>query len=147
MSNLKTVQVEAQMQEGFAIQTNINGHQLVIDQPKGARGTDLGPTPLEMFLFSIGGCIGTLARILAMQKKINLNGLKVQVEGDYNPAGLLGKETDDRIGFQQIRISAEIDSDMSAEEKQAFLDEVCHRCPLHDNISLETAVVHQLAND
>lgn len=147
MSSLKTVQIEAQMQDGFAIHADINGHQLVIDQPQAARGTDQGPTPLEMFLFSIGGCIGTLARIIAMQKKIPLAGLKVQVEGDYNPAGLLGKDTDDRIGFQQIRISAEIDADMSADEKQAFLDEVCHRCPLHDNISLETAVVHQLASD
>ncbi|SFC26741.1 Uncharacterized OsmC-related protein [Marinospirillum celere] len=141
---LKTITVEAQMQEGFAIKSNINGHQLTIDQPEAARGSNLGPTPLETFLFAIAGCVGTLGRIIAMQRKLELRGMQVEVEGDYNPAGLLGKPTDDRIGFQKIRISAQIDADMTDEEKQSFLDEVCHRCPLHDNISLETEVVHQL---
>ena len=145
MSSLKTVRVEAAMQEGFTITSNINGHQVTIDQPEGARGKNLGPTPLETFLFAVAGCVGTLGRIIAMQKKLDLRGMQVQVEGDYNPAGLLGKDTDDRIGFQQIRISASLDADWSEEEKKAFLDDVCHRCPLHDNISLETAVVHQLA--
>ena len=144
MSNLKTVRVDAEMQEGFTIKSNIDGHSLTIDQPEAARGSDQGPTPLQVFLFSIAGCVGTLGRIIAMQRKLDLRGMQVQVEGDYNPAGLLGKATDDRTGFQQIRISAQIDADLSEEEKQSFLDEVCHRCPLHDNISLETAVVHQL---
>ena len=144
MNHLKTVSVEAQMNQGFAIQANINGHALMIDQPEAARGSNQGPTPLETFLFAVAGCIGTLGRIIAMQRKLDLRGMQIKVEGDYNPAGLLGKETTDRTGFQQLRISAEIDADWSQEEKQTFLDEVCHRCPLHDNISLETAVVHQL---
>ncbi|SFX40734.1 OsmC family protein [Marinospirillum alkaliphilum] len=143
MDTIKTVKVEAEMQEGFAIRSNINGHTLIIDQPEAARGSNLGATPLETFLFAIAGCVGTIGRIIAMQRKLELRGMQVQVEGDYNPAGLLGKPTDDRIGFQQIRISAAIDADWSEEEKKSFLDEVCHRCPIHDNISLETLVTHQ----
>lgn len=145
MSNLKTVKVAAEMQEGFAIRSTINGHTLIIDQPEAARGSNLGATPLETFLFAIAGCVGTIGRIVAMQRKLDLRGMQVQVEGDYNPAGLLGKPTDDRIGFQQIRISASIDADWSDEEKKTFLDEVCHRCPLHDNVSLESVVIHQLS--
>ncbi|MFK7159890.1 OsmC family protein [Marinospirillum sp. MEB164] len=145
MSQSKTVRIDAQLQAGFAIHANINGHALVIDQPQAAQGTNQGPTPLEMFLFSIGGCIGTIARIAAFQQKIDLRGMQIQVEGDYNPAGLLGRPSDDRVGFQQIRIQATIDADLSDAEKAEFLDQVCHRCPLHDNISLETQVVHQLA--
>jgi putative redox protein len=144
MSSTKTVKIEAEMLEGFTIRSNINGHTLIIDQPEAARGSDLGATPLETFLFAIAGCVGTIGRIMAMQRKLELRGMQVQVEGDYNPAGLLGKPTDDRIGFQQIRITAAIDADWSDEEKKSFLDEVCHRCPIHDNISLETSVLHQL---
>ena len=145
MSNLKTLTVAAQMQDGFAIHSTINGHQLTLDQPEAARGQNLGPTPLEAFLFAVAGCIGTLGRIIAMQRKLELRGMQIQAEGDYNPAGLLGKETSDRIGFQQIRIRATIDADWSQDEKQAFLDEVCHRCPLHENLRLETTVLHQSA--
>ncbi|PSL12728.1 putative OsmC-like protein [Marinobacterium halophilum] len=145
MSANKRVAVNAEMNDGFLVSADIRGHHMSIDQPEAARGSDQGPTPLEYFLFSLGGCICTIGRIAAMQQKLDLRSMKVSVEGDYNPAGLLGKPCDDRTGFQQIQVSAEIDADMTDEEKQVFLDAVCERCPLHDNIRLETRVTHQLA--
>lgn len=145
MSNLKTVSVTANMADGFAINSVIDGHTVLIDQPVAAKGTGTGPTPLQMLLFAIGGCIGTIGRIAAFQQKINLRGMQVKVEGDYNPAGLLGKPTDDRVGFTQIRISAVIDADLTDEQKAQFLAEVCQRCPLHDNLSHTSEVVHSLA--
>ncbi len=146
MSVTKTVRIEAEMNDCFQVSADIRGHKVVIDQPAGGGGQDAGPTPLEYFLFSLAGCIATIGRIAAMQKKIDLKRFAVSVEGDYDPAGLLGKETENRSGFQIMRVTAEIEAnDMSSIEKQAFLDEVCDRCPLHDNIKLSTAVVHTLA--
>ncbi|MFN3882747.1 MAG: OsmC family protein [Nitrincola lacisaponensis] len=145
MSQHKCISVQAEMTDGFAVKAQLGEHAVIIDQPVAARGTGLGPTPLEYFLFALAGCIGTIARIAAMQRKLELRGMKIAVEGDYNPAGLLGKPSDDRTGFQQIRIMAEIDADLSDAEKQAFLDEVCDRCPLHDNTRLETEVIHSLS--
>lgn len=144
MSHLKTITVNASMADGFAIRGEIDGHTVLIDQPLAAKGSGTGPTPLQMLLFAIGGCIGTIGRIAAFQQKINLRGMQVKVEGDYNPAGLLGKPTDDRVGFTEIRISAVIDADLTDEQKLQFLDEVCQRCPLHDNLNHTSAVVHSL---
>ncbi|KKO44987.1 osmotically inducible protein C [Arsukibacterium ikkense] len=144
MSDIKTITVNASMAGGFAISGEIDGHTVMIDQPVAAKGSGTGPTPLQMLLFAIGGCIGTIGRIAAFQQKITLRGMQVKVEGDYNPAGLLGKVSDDRVGFTEIRISAVIDADLSEQQKQQFLDEVCQRCPLHDNLSHTTAVVHSL---
>ncbi|WP_432696782.1 OsmC family protein [Marinobacterium sp. YM272] len=141
----KRISITAEMGPSFAIKSDIRGHNVVIDQPTAGGGTDLGPTPLEYFLFSLAGCVGSIARIAAAQQKLDLRGMRVVVEGDLNPAGLLGKPSDDRVGFQTIEISAEIDADMSDEAKQAFLDEVCARCPLHDNIHYTTVVVHELS--
>ncbi|WP_151704953.1 OsmC family protein [Nitrincola alkalilacustris] len=145
MSQTKTVAVTASLNDSFVVEAQIGEHRLLIDQPVAARGTGQGPTPLEYYMFAMAGCIGTIGRIVAMQQKITLRGMTIWVEGDYNPAGLLGKPTDDRTGFQQIRIRAEIDADLSHEEKKAFLDQVCERCPLHDNTRLETDVLHNLA--
>ncbi|MCC5880293.1 MAG: OsmC family protein [Idiomarina sp.] len=144
MSQSKTIAIDAYLESGFAIKSIIDGHEVIIDQPKSAKGTGLGPSPLQHFLFAIGGCIGTVARIIAFQKKIDLQGMKIQVAGDYNPAGLMGKASDDRVGFQQIRVSAVIDSDISQQEKEQFLQEVCARCPLHDNVVMTTNVVHKV---
>lgn len=141
---LKSISVDSVMQEGFAVTTQLGEHQLYIDQPVTAKGTGTGPTPLEMMLFAVGGCICTIARIAAFQQKINLRSIKVNVTGDYDPAALMGKPTEQRAGFQQIRIAAEIDADLEPLAKQRFLDEVCARCPLHDNLLVGTLVEHQL---
>ncbi len=141
----KTVAITANMGQGWAVTADIRDHKVVIDQPTAGGGTNEGPTPLEFFLFSLAGCIGTIGRIAAGQQKIELRGMEVRVEADLNPMGLMGKPTEDRAGFQQIRVEAEIDADMTEAEKKAFLDEVCDRCPLHDNIKLATEVVHSLS--
>lgn len=140
----KTVRIDATNTEGFKVEADTRGHKMIIDQPVEGKGQDTGPTPLEQFLFALAGCICTIGRIAAMQKKINLRSINVSAEGDYDPAGLLGRESENRNGFQQIRVEASIDADLSEEEKKEFLDEVCERCPLHDNIKLATAVVHTL---
>ncbi|WP_293264557.1 OsmC family protein [Neptunomonas sp.] len=145
MSVTKTVRVEAEMGDSFRVQSDIRGHKVIIDQPAAGGGTDEGPTPLEYFLFSLAGCVATIGRVAAKQQKIELHSFSVSVEADYDPAGLLGKPTDNRSGFQVVRVTAEIDAQLSSTEKQAFLDEVCDRCPLHDNIKLATEVVHTLA--
>lgn len=140
----KTISVAANMGAGWAINADIRDHKVVIDQPQAGGGTNEGPTPLEFFLFSIAGCIGTIGRIAASQKRIELRGMEIKVDADLNPMGLMGKATDDRVGFTQIRIAAQIDADLTDEEKKVFLDEVCDRCPLHDNVKLSTEVVHDL---
>ncbi len=145
MSTLKTVSVSANMAEGYRISADIRGHQVIIDQPENAMGTNQGPTPLEQFLFALAACIATIARTAAFQQQITLRGMQVSASGDINLAGLLGKPTADRVGFSEIRIEASIDADLTEAEKSAFLDQVCQRCPLHDNVKLASAVVHRLA--
>lgn len=144
MSANKVISVSTSMKNGCRVHADIRGHKVTIDQPKQAGGTDEGPTPLEFFLFSLGGCIASIARIAATQQKIEMRGIDIDVDGTMNPAGLLGKPTEDRVGFQTITVRAKIDADLSEEEKAKFLEEVCHRCPLDDNIALETKVTHSL---
>lgn len=144
MPTSKVISVSASMRAGAQVHADIRGHKVTIDQPAQAGGTDEGPTPLEYFLFSLGGCIASIARIAATQQKLEMRGIDIDVSADLNPAGLLGKSTDDRVGFQSITVKAQIDADMSEAEKVKFLDEVCDRCPLHDNIKLATKVEHSL---
>ena len=131
---VKTVKVESVLDAKFKIESDIHGHKVIIDQPANAGGAGAGPTPLEYLMVSLAGCIGTIARIVAMQKRIALRGMKITAEGDINTDGLLGKPTDDPVGFKEFRILAEIDADMTAEEKDAFIHEVDERCPVSFNL-------------
>ena len=131
---VKTVKVQSVLDEKFKLVSQINGHEITVDQPAAAGGGNAGPTPLEYLMVSLAGCIGSIGRIVAMQKRLDIQGMTISVEGDLDVDGLLGKATDNPVGFSEIRIVAEIDSAMSAEEKEAFIHEVDARCPVSWNL-------------
>ena len=136
----KSVAVESVLNEKFVIETDIRGHKVVIDQPASAGGGDAGPSPLELLFSSLAGCIGTIGRIVAMQRRIELRGMKIKVEGPIDTNGLLGKSSDQRVGFQEITITVDIDADMTDEEKEAFIHDVDARCPVSENLLNATPI-------
>lgn len=141
----KTVVVESRLGDKLVIESDIRGHNVVIDQPANAGGTDTGPTPLELMFAALAGCIGTIGRIVAMQKRIELRGMAIKVEGPLDTDGLLGKPIDGRVGFEGITVTVDIDADMTTEEKEAFLHEVDARCPVSENLLNATPVSVKLA--
>lgn len=138
----KIVEVNTHMAEGWKVTAQVREHQLVIDQP--TAGNE-GANPLETFLFSLAGCISAIAKMVARDQNVELRGFDVQVKAVMNPAGLLGQPTDDPVGFKKIEMTASIDADLTEEQKKDFLDTVCHRCPVHDNLLTPTLVTHDVA--
>lgn len=136
----KQVTVTANLLEGYRIDSEIRNHTVTIDQPQAMGGTDTGPTPLEYFFFSLAGCVGSVARIMAMQRKLDIRSMKITVSGELDTDVLLGKNTEDRAGFKGMEIKVSMDSDLPPEEAQKFLEEVEHRCPVSDNITGQTPV-------
>jgi uncharacterized OsmC-like protein len=133
MPTMKKTQVQATLGEKFAMEAKIRDHVVRIDQPKMSGGQDAAPTPLEYYFVSIAGCLGTLGRIIANQKKIPLRSMEVTVEGEVDVEVLLGKSEESRTGFQSIVAKVKIDADMTREEKEEFLHEVDRRCPVSEN--------------
>ena len=143
--SMKTMRAQGSMQQGFAIEVQCGNHRLVMDQPKTAAGQDLGPTPLEAILAALAGCFGTIGRFIAHQQKIELRGMRFEMEADYDPNGLLGRDTEVRPGFQELRIRVEIDADLDTAQKQRLLEQIEQRCPLADNLAHGTRLVSRLA--
>ncbi|MCK5894456.1 MAG: OsmC family protein [Endozoicomonadaceae bacterium] len=141
----KTVSISTHMEASHLVTGQLGRHTILIDQPVATGGQDQGPSPLEYFLFSVAGCLSSIARIAAMQKKIVLHHINFTVDGGLNSAVLMGKLDQERAGFQSIAIRAEIDAELSDEEKQQFLDEICRRCPVHDNITNASLITHSLS--
>jgi uncharacterized OsmC-like protein len=134
MATVKHVAVEAHLGERFKIESRIGNHTLFVDQPKTGGGEDAGPTPLEYLFLSLAGCIATIGRIAAKQKRIELRGMDVKVEGDLDVEGLMGRATAGRSGFGGITVTVKVDADLGREEKEAFVRELDVRCPVSDNL-------------
>jgi len=130
----KVVKVNSTWKGGMRIDAQARDHMVVVDQLPAGGGKDEGPNPMEYSLFALGGCLGTIAAIIANQERINLRGFSAEMEGDYDPAFLLGKTEEGRAGFSEIRVFVDIDADMTDEEKEVFMKKVDSRCPISDNL-------------
>jgi uncharacterized OsmC-like protein len=145
MSKMKTVSIEAKLGEKFKVEVKAGNHTLYVDQPQAGGGADEGPNPIEYLFTSLAGCIATAARIIAIQKRIKLNGMDMKIEGVFDTEIILGKSKENRPGVTGINVTLNIDSDMTKEEKKAFVEEIESRCPVSDNIENATPVKIEIA--
>ena len=141
----KTVVVEIKQGAGVRTECKVGKHTVIIDQPTPAGGTDAGPSPLDVQLMSLGGCVAAIGRIIANQRKLPVRGIEVTVEGDIDTDGLLGKPTEKRVGFSAITARVKIDADMTPAEKEQFVHDIDMRCPISENLQNATPVSVVLA--
>ena len=58
-----------------------------LDEPISFHGTDLGPSAVEYLLIGIGGCLGTTFIYCLQKENIELEDLKIEVEGKLSHSG------------------------------------------------------------
>lgn len=127
-----TINVEGNIKENYRTEIECS-HNFVLDQPRSAGGQGEGPNPLELFLSSLAGCFCAIGKIISIQNQLNVRGMNVKVEGEINKSYLLGKTTEGRAGFTEIRSYINVDADMTHQEKIHFIEEIERRCPIADN--------------
>ncbi|AKU25224.1 OsmC family protein [Anoxybacillus geothermalis] len=119
--------------EGVRSVADINGKQVIIDEPPALGGTDQGPNPVELVLAALGGCINVLVSLFASHHGVELKGVQVHVEGDLDPDGFMEK-ADVRPGFLEIRYHIDIDSPSDPKNVQALIEHVERVCPVKDTL-------------
>jgi uncharacterized OsmC-like protein len=74
----------------------------------------------DMLLQALVACAGVTLRAVATSKGIALRGGTVRAEGDLDFRGTLGVDRDAPVGFKNIRLRFDLDSDATPEEIAAL---------------------------
>ena len=115
--------------------------EMVIDEPANMGGTDMGPSPIQVLLMSLAGCLNVTGHQVAKQRGMKLNGMKLKIEGSMNPCAFIGCSFEERAGFQTINVSVHPDFENATEEDiVSWLEETEARCPVTDNIQESTKI-------
>jgi len=146
MAANKTVKLTASGPDGWVIETQSGRHTIYVDQPESFGGTDKGPSPLDFVFVALAGCLITIGKMVAMQRRIDLRRMRVEVSGDVNLDVLRGKDDSERAGYKNIDVNIQIDADMTHEEKEAFVSEIDRRCPVSDNLINTTPVMFNIVD-
>ena len=148
MPKLKRYATTTTIESGPLAETPIGDHLFLLDQPTAAGGTNKGPTPVDAFLATIGSCLGTVARIVARQKRISLHKMEFKVSGEIDIDVLLGRTEECSAGFQSLQVEAFLESpELTDEQKLIFLEEVDRRCPVSQTVLNGAPVSITLAED
>ncbi len=110
---------------GVQLAVEVRGHRLIVDQPKEEGGDDQGITPVEMFVASLGACIGYFAVRFCRRHNLPAAGLAVKMIWDY-------AEQPHRVGSLTVRVSLPVDF---PSEMQDRLRKVVEGCTIHQSLT------------
>lgn len=119
---------------GLTIECSARNFNMILDEPESLGGNDEGMNPVECLLVALGGCKCIVAKAFANKNRINLQDIRIELDGVLDPDGFLGKNKDAKIGFSKITTRFYIKADNTKEEIEKFVDFIEKTCPVHDTL-------------
>lgn len=117
--------------QGLQVEAVARGFKIVMDEPEELGGTDTAMNPVEALLCSLGACQTIVASAFASKHRIKFEEFRVDLEGDLDPDGFLGR-ADVRKGFQEIRFVMHFKTDEPKEKLEEFVHFIERTCPVGD---------------
>jgi putative redox protein len=103
----------------------VRDHHLTVDQPVGDGGSDAGPTPTELFVASLAGCVAFYARRYLARHALPEQGLQVLTEYAM---------TSRPARVERIRIRLVLPPGVPDERREALLAVASH-CTVHNSLT------------
>jgi uncharacterized OsmC-like protein len=103
-------------------------------------GDGLSACSADMLLEALVGCAGVTLRAVATALGIALRGATIRAEGDLDFRGTLGVSKDVPVGFKQIRLHFELDTDATEEQLATLLRLTEKYCVVYETLSHPPAI-------
>lgn len=108
---------------GDRLHIETRGHELTTDQPADDGGEDTAPTPTELFLGGLAGCIGFYAQRFLRRHGLPADGLGVTCSYTW-------AENPHRVGSIDLAVDA---PGLTADRREAF-SRVIEHCTVHNTL-------------
>ena len=110
------------------------------DHPEVFASEDNGATPVEYVLVGLAGCLTAGIAAIAQNRQIQLRSVKASLEGGMDIQGILGMDSDVRNGFDDVKVTFEIDADATRKEIEALVAQSQKRSAVYDILTNPTNV-------
>jgi uncharacterized OsmC-like protein len=89
----------------------------------------------DMLLEALVGCAGVTLNAVATALDISLRGATIRAEGDLDFRGTLGVSKDVPVGFKEIRLNIDLDTDASEEQLTTLIRLTERYCVVYQTLS------------
>src|SRR6202044_2755170 len=115
------------------------------DHPEVFAAEDNGITPIEYLLVGLASCLTGGIASVAENRGIQLRSVESTVAGGHDIRGILGADSDVRNGFNDIKVTFNIDADASRQEIEALVAQSVKRSAVFDALTNPTDVTVEVA--
>jgi len=115
------------------------------DHPELFAAEDNAVTPVELVLTGLAGCLTAGIASVAQMRAIKLNRVSATLEAGMDLQGILGIDGEVRNGFDDVRVTYDIDADATPEEIRALVAQSQKRSAVFDIVTNPTNVTVEVA--
>jgi len=136
------VKVKGKSESSTRISVSSGGFNMIIDEPEQMGGTNQGPTPIQVLLMALAGCLNVTAHEVAKQQDIPLVSLNIEIDGNLDACTFMGCSTNNRAGFDKIKVhfDAKFSVPVPQNKIDQWVSDTERRCPVTDNIKAATEI-------
>jgi len=138
---LITLRAQGRIGEGIACRIDTGKALVEAGLHPATGGSGLQACSGDMLLEALVACAGVTLRAVATALGIGLRNAKLTAEGDLDFRGTLGVARDAPVGFREIRLKFDLDSDASEEQLKKLLELTERYCVVMQTIRGAPAVV------
>ena len=140
---LVTLRAEGRLGEGITCKVETGKALVEAGLHPATGGNGLSACSGDMLLEALVACAGVTLGAVATALGIQLRDATVRAEGDLDFRGTLGVSKDVPVGFQQIRLQFDLDTDASEEQLATLLRLTERYCVVYQTLS-QPAKIHVL---
>src|SRR5690625_4834205 len=120
--------------EGMKKIVKMGKYEVIVDEAPQMGGNNEGPNPLQYMLTALAGCTNVVAHAAAKEMEFDLQGLTVQVDGEFDPRGFMG-EPNVRTYFETVNVNVEVQTTEPEDRLEELKKQVETRCPVFGTFS------------
>jgi uncharacterized OsmC-like protein len=117
-----TLRAEGRLGEGLACRVDTGKGLIEAGLHPASGGSGMQACSGDMLLEALVACAGVTMNAVATALGISLRDAKVTAEGDLDFRGTLGVTKDAPVGFREIRLKFDLDSDAPSEQLKKLLE-------------------------
>jgi uncharacterized OsmC-like protein len=130
-----TLRAQGRLGEGVSCSVETGQALVKAGLHPGTGGNGLAACSGDMLLQALVACAGVTLNAVATALGIALRDAQVHAEGDLDFRGTLGVAKDAPVGFQQIRLRFELDTDASEEQLDTLLRLTERYCVVYQTLA------------
>ncbi len=130
--------ITVRLEDGYRTTIQIRDHSVVADEPVDAGGDNSGPTPLELFVGTLGACIAVTTKAYARRKNWPLEAVSVEVSMERIKAENYPAYQGHAHVIHEFREQVVFEGPLT-DEQRARLHEIARKCPVR--VALETPAI------